>query len=395
MKSDSCSNPVFMVLIDALADTYISRDHTPFLHSFLEKGKYSTIEPMFAYRGIEATIFTGFKPNSHKVWTEYCLNEPEKENIKSYIINESIILCDKIPASIFNRVLRYVFKKSMIPSSMIKYFKNSQLAITDPNVLPFPTLFDVLRNNNRSFYFLIPSASKKDKEIFKITYKSLETENHDFWFIKFGMLDSFGHLYGPNPEKLKNILKDIDGYIQNLYIKFKQKYTCGTFLIVSDHGMNEVKSVVNPNDFFNDLNFIIPKDYLYFVDSTMLRLWFFNETAKSRIIERLLNVNAGTILRDNELKFLGIDKVGHKYGEVIFALKEKYVFSPDFFRSNNPPNGMHGYYFETSKPILIFIHSTNIKKNRKVQFSDLMPTILELLNLDSPLIYEGTSLLYE
>jgi len=385
-------NPVFMILIDAFAHSYISKECTPFIYSLLKQGKCATIEPMFAYRGIEATLFTGTTPNTHKIWTEFYFDESSKECMKSLIIRDAIMISEIIPTNYLSRILRYTFRKSMIPATMLKHFKKSVPHITDPQSLVVPTIFDILRENNRTFKFLTPSATRNDQKIFEMTDNLLETDKYDFWFIKFGTLDLMGHKYGPDILKLGKTLNDTDKFIEKTYLKFHKKYKNGLFLILSDHGMNEVEKIVNPIEIFSHVDFKVPKDYIYFIDSTMIRFWFFNEKAKMQILDLLSKIKTGRVLNKSELESLGIDSVGQRYGEIIFALKNKYVFFPDFFRLKSPPKGMHGYPFETSKPILILANDFNQKIKNHVNFIDLMPTLLELLNLDSSYHCEGESI---
>lgn len=392
---------VMMVLIDAFSFRYLSRDHTPFLYLLAGEGHYTQIQPMFAYRGIEASIFTGTTPNTHKIWTEFCLREKKRANTVSQILKECCKFTDKIPSDFLHRVMRCIYwrldkkiRPVMIPAIFLDYFETTQLPITTPDAFPVPTIFDILRKEKRKYLFLTPHKGKDDI-VFKTVYKLIENEEKDFWFIKFETLDQLGHRYGPNSSKMREALKNIDRFIYKLYLRFRERYKSGVFIVLSDHGMNHVNSIINIKRKLDGLPLTPPKDYIYFIDSTMTRFWFFNEKAKKLTLDALSKINAGRILGDNELRMLGIDKIGHRYGEIIFVLKEGYVFFPDFFRWDTPPRGMHGYAFESDKPIFI-IHGDNVTiRDKSIRFIDIMPTVLKILNLQVPSTCEGVSVLRE
>jgi len=399
-KMKSVDTAVMMVLIDAFSFNYLSQEYTPYLYSLANEGVYSTIRPMFAYRGIEATIFTGASPNTHKVWTEFCLRDNIEENLASLMAKECCKFTDKIPIEFLHKATRYLYylsdkrlRPAMIPANMLGYFESSQPSITEPSVLPVPTLFDILRKEGKRFVFLTPHKGN-DQMVFKTAYKFLENRREEFWFIKFGLIDPIGHKYGPNPEAIGQYLKDVDYLVHKLHLRFKEKFKSGIFLVLSDHGMNQVHMTVDIKKKLNNLNLTIPKDYIYFIDSTMARFWFFNEKAKKSILDNLSDINEGSVLQNLDLKILEIDRIGHRYGETIFALKNGYVFFPDFFRWSYPPKGMHGYAYEIDKPVLIV--STNeidVKNKIKTKFIDIMPTVLEVLNLDIPPSCEGKSII--
>src|SRR3989337_4056955 len=69
-------------MLEGFASSYLSKENTPFLHSISTDGILSTLEPLFAFRGIEATLFTGLYPNQHDVWTEFCLEDHALENYR-------------------------------------------------------------------------------------------------------------------------------------------------------------------------------------------------------------------------------------------------------------------------------------------------------------------------
>jgi predicted AlkP superfamily pyrophosphatase or phosphodiesterase len=287
---------------------------------------------------------------------------------------------------------------ALIPVDMLDYFESSQPPIFKPNALgKITTLFDVLRKNNINFKFIAQPLTKGDDDTFNKAIESVEKGNYSFWFIKFGNLDSLGHIFGPKSHELRKELKKIDSLVEQIMNQFRAKYSNSLFIILSDHGMIEVNKKVDLTQELTDLNLCIPKDYIFFLDSTMARFWFFNQIAKKKITSKLSDIKEGYMPHITNLEQLGINNIGYRYFEEIFVLNERNIFFPDFFWRSTPPKGMHGYAHEvSSKPILIFSNSDiEMKEKKCAHFADIMPTILELLNLEIPEYCEGESLLSE
>ncbi|MGI8832749.1 MAG: alkaline phosphatase family protein [Nitrososphaeraceae archaeon] len=56
-----------MVCIDAFSRAYISKEYTPFLSGLASRGVATSLSPLFAFRGIETTMFTGVWPEVHGI----------------------------------------------------------------------------------------------------------------------------------------------------------------------------------------------------------------------------------------------------------------------------------------------------------------------------------------
>ena len=128
-------NKVIMVFIDALSSKYIEPDMCQTLHTLSKECLYSKIEPMFAFQGIGATIFTGEWPNNTKIWAEYVFGE-DKFIKDSFVLQKLIDITDLIPNDRICWDMRYISFKlwgkkyigtpNVIPSKFVKYFTKIQ-----------------------------------------------------------------------------------------------------------------------------------------------------------------------------------------------------------------------------------------------------------------------------
>jgi len=383
-----------MVFLDAFSSRYISM--APFLNSISRKGYYTPLSRTFALgKGLGTSIYTGTTRNTNKVWCDYVLRDQPYSNPS--LFKFCVRLCDLIPSDKFNKYSRYavyrLFNKpfgtpNIIPPDLLDFFK------LKPGNQEIVTMFDHINNNGKQY-----CVSGLSPSLFDPTSNSILEEmkkDCDLFFIKFGALDKLGHKYGPESDEIRERVSQLDKVLKNLVESAPDKYT--HFVFFSDHGMTPVHNKINLFSLLDKLPIKFPEDYLFFLHSTIACFWFNNNDAKRIINEALQKVDFGDILDRSKLEELGIDKIGSEYGELIFTLKEGYVFFPDFYRKKASPKGMHGYAIQDyDRPILI-IHSLSSKtedmgKKDKVGHIDIMPTVLDFLDLPIPSTCEGDSLI--
>ncbi len=89
-------------------------------------------------------------------------------------------------------------------------------------------------------------------------------------------------------------------------------------------------------------NLKVGRDYLYFLDSTTIRLW--SESARNIALLRdiFASVPGMRLLEGTERRSLGLPE-DEATGDLLAALYEGKVLFPDFFRRGEAPLGMHGY----------------------------------------------------
>ena len=188
----------------------------------------------------------------------------------------------------------------------------------------------------------------------KIIKFAKSNANFHFWFLKLGLLDRLGHIYGPDKKALMKALRLTDRRIETV-VNQMRKIGDLNVLVFADHGMSMVRGRVGFLDMLKQLDSRIIKDYIVFLDSTMARFWFFSERSRKEIEELFGNVNFGHFLSCEEKKCLRIPR-DPRYGESIFVLNEGYVIHPDFFHRSKMVKGMHGYAYSRGKdalPLLI------------------------------------------
>jgi len=274
---------------------------------------------------------------------------------------------------------------NLIPSAAMPYFETSQSKETVEKgaVGNVTTLFDVFRGMGVQ-YILIEPWIWGDKGVLDKA-KNMINQNcrYNFWYLKFNHLDHLGHKFGPEPSMFKDQLTKIDKYVEQVVTLLQRKRHRLKVLILADHGMSKVRKTVNIIEGIHQLRSQMYKDYVAFLDSTMIRFWFFNEKANCEISDFLRQIKCGHTLTSKEKRLLKIP-LDPKYGETIYAVDEGYVIHPSFFHSRSEVKGMHGYaYPKTPEAFPILIMNDEMAKtfptNRKVKYIDIPHLVLRSL----------------
>ena len=356
-----------MILVDAFSAKYLSREYMPFVFSLGEEGFSTTVKPMFAFKGIETTIFTGMWPDRHGVWTEMSFNGGCNSSRISTIFKTIVRLSDMIHNDKIRKLTRIGgeilfggttsrLTPNIIPAEALSYFEPSQkkAIYEEGSIDSIPTFFDILRGNKINFAFIEPPFLTGDEGIIDKVKGFESKERTQFWYVKFNKLDKEGHIHGPNPTQFKESLRRIDGYVEQLV---REVTALGdiNILICTDHGMSKVSKYVDILQGLQYLRARMYKDYITFLDSTIARFWFFDKTVKGEIEEYLNSLASGHILSSQERKALRIpDDV--RNGEMIYVMDEGQVIYPDFWSGTRVVKGMHGYAYsktEEASPVLI------------------------------------------
>jgi predicted AlkP superfamily pyrophosphatase or phosphodiesterase len=196
--------------------------------------------------------------------------------------------------------------------------------------------------------------------------ESFKKNPKDIYFIYISTPDKYGHLYGPNSNFLKEELLKMDNELESFKNNVNQ-YQKNNFIYIGDHGMIEVQHEIDCESIilrtFIKHGLMPDKDFIYFLDSTMVRIWFLKEAepnVKSEILSNDLFLAHGFFPNKDFLKENNIP-IDKKFGDILWIARPGVLVHPDFF-NDNPNKGMHGYdpNNEHSKGLFIS-NATNIE----------------------------------
>jgi len=399
---------VLVILVDAFRYDYLSEKCTPFIYSICKQGFYAPLRPILGFSdAIRATIFTGTYPDVHNYWIMYRYS-PETSPFRMF---KALKFIDYIPIGLLKRGIKFVLSATLckflgeiydyheltvrnIPFNIIHFFDfTSKKSILFPRVLNgLPTLFDVLRDHDVKFTYL-DSTKLRGRLL-----HDLRMLNPDVQVIiaYLHYLDYAAHRHGLNSPHFWVQIKNIDETIKSIVNSAKQRFGNKLNVIIfSDHGMAQTTEFLNFERFMHHKKF--GEEFLFFLDSTMVRLWYINPNVKEEVRRVFHRLGYGTFLSEKEKKELRINFNHRYYGDDIYLIKPGFSIFSNFI-SLLKPKAMHAYHPKYDHQLGIAIFSgeefESIKQDIKfTELVDIMPTILDVLGLEIPTTCVGRSLL--
>jgi hypothetical protein len=372
-----------VIEVHSLNKFQITKQNTPFLYSLKEKCGLGVVKPIFGY-DIQTAFWTGTYPETDNYFAKY---EYHKNLDKFNFIN---LFPHKIRVLLFNitRYLKgYDFFTNLCKHKYAKHFIIARkYHFFHKNAFTIPTLFDILRKKNKKFlYYQWPVIATNDcfelkffprlndKKIGNFFIRLLKKyRNYDFYFLQLRDLDLYSHKYGPYLKEVEKRLKIIDSIIKKILKNFSLDKD--NILIFSYFGMVPVKKVI-------DLESKLPKfgdGYIYFLDSTMARFWFFNDKVKQKVLNILKDVTEGHILSKKEKINYHVDFKDNRHFEELFLLNPGVIINPSFFHAK-AIKGAHCYGLVSEEENGVLV--ANRKVNKKIELDNVMHNITEWLKL--------------
>ena len=407
---------VLVVLIDGMRGDYINKVDTPFIHEQIKKGLYIKELEKEAPFCERSEIYTGENSSITENYAAFTYDPKNSPFLKlgkyKSILRVADFLNFTLPLSIKGRAgynlyrlfkkLRVLYTQRMsISSSDISFYSVndipskflSQFRLTEdhypynhPIAFNTPSIFNKLKENGKKYaYFFDDLRVKKfglsRDERFEML-KSLFGSDYDVYFYADSEIDAITHVHGTSKDARKDVVKKVDSMLRELHDKFVLNHKRGVTILFSPHGMLDVNKYFSPEEsmlqFFKKNNLKILQDVVYFIDSTMVRVW---GAGAPKVKELFMSKE----WMDNGIYV--DDEIGDKYNikkntsskEEVWWAKPGVCNFPDFFRKYTPPKGMHGYFMDTEEMNgFATITGPNVKQAfvEKAKLKNLYNTIL-------------------
>src|SRR3989344_3667499 len=239
------------ILLDGFKESYLK--DTPFLNLIKKKGFFSKLMESFGFQSYRSAVFAGIEPEDSNISHIWYLSK--KKNFYKFFYPFSLI-----EKTIFNKSLRKlifyllvglskIFGKNHlslyaplnIPFSLIQYFDISEKKMVfDKSYLKQEDLFKLLKRHNKDYLYLgYPIKVFGLNDNLKLIDIRLKEKKYDFIFLHINISDVYGHIYGPNSDKLSLMHFKEDFFVENVYKRLKLDYPIVNFVVSSDHGMVE------------------------------------------------------------------------------------------------------------------------------------------------------------
>jgi len=372
---------VVLFLIDAFRYDYISKESTPFLWKCAHEGKY--IEQIIPSAGFceRTEIFMGQQPIDSGFFTAIGfdpINSPYNNKkillflgrIENFILSFSYKYLHQLNNK-FSRYLRNIFeiiyfkfsksnkrlKFYKIPFSFLQFFNltEDEQEFNEYKEDGIESIFTkISKKGKKTFYNSFTSLGflSNDTDYDRIMKAILANKNDDYYFtpIYISLMDSLGHLHGPDLEKLQSELIQLDKLLEKSVLRFLKENEDISFIFLGDHGMSAVNQIIDIYQFIIELgneNKLKPgKDFVFFLDSTLFRIWYLTEKAKK--LDTILKNNEfllknGVMINNIVAKQYSLPLNDRRYGDFAWWANDGVLIFPDFFHNKKPYKGMHGY----------------------------------------------------
>jgi len=424
---------VVFIVCDAIRWDYLNEEDSPFLLSLAENGIYvRKIKPSLGF--CERTeMFSGARPEDSGYFTALTFDK-EKSDFKnisnleldfikflknfSYLIGHIHPFLYKafnyvIIDNIYLKKIRKIGQPSYnIPLEFLKEIALTEdyVEMCNKNALSVETIFDIMIEEKKSFLYrtfasLRMDVGYSDDSRIKKLFSEAQKRSYDLYLLYFGEGDGVGHRYGPNSKERREMVKRIDRRIKNVVGFFEKKYNDVDFFIVGDHGMVQVKKYINALDKIRTTakkyGLKLNEDYNFFLDSTLIRIWFSNNKS-SAIFKEMIESDEelsehGSILTKEKVLEYELPSNIEYYGDLIWLANPGVVIFPDFFHGQDKVKGMHGYdpSIDEQKGFAIVYSKEEVYKKhfKEKDLIDVCPTLCELLNIREPKDNQGAKFL--
>ncbi len=394
-------------MLDACRHDYIKKEFTPCLHELYQKGFFSPVKPTFGFEP-DAAYLAGLYPDQADGGAQFWYYPEESPFKVARFLPKSLNRLPTFPQKVIRKLLvkaaRLQSASPNLSSAGIPFHLLNRFALPMKVNLDQPqfcgenkTLFDLLRDNHLKYLF---HAAPEYRVTMKAAFQRVQKELFpplSFAFFHVGNLDGVGHKFGPESDEIKKELFVIDQELHKIYQIARKRFEQVNFVIMGDHGMIRVKKNIDLIKPLAALPLIHGKDYLFMLDSTMARFWFFADRAGQMISETISKIKGGHCLGQKDKDKYHLNYPHNRFGDLMFLADPGSLIFPNHYQGNTPVTGMHGYAPENfGQQAAFIIKSDKVGhhcRKEPVDMRQVFPTVCDLLNLDKPLDCASRSLI--
>lgn len=405
------SHATIFLILDAGRSDYIDPARMPFLDGLSQQSLTCRFEspPGFAQR---TTFFTGRYPDTSGNFSAYAF-DPENspfawvENLDpaSRILKPRKIMwpgrwaIDKMTGWLNDA---HHTDPAWIPPRILPYFRpcEDEQPVDEPGALGAPSIFDACRNHGLNYRYLAHPISGDDEAVTREIVRELRAgASHELYVAQLSALDEQGHTHGPDSRVMdERVLPTVDSRIASVHAALEANLDTWDLFVCGDHGMAPVDQRVDVLAHLDQADAEPGEDYVAFVNSTLVVLWYLTPTGRQEI-EPLLDAIPGTHTLDEEDRANHRIPTSERWGHRMLAAGPGVLFWPDYFHvTDSTVRGMHGYLDKSTEGYGACVLASNRDRvpTRSLQHRslvDVFPTLCDLLDVPIPQTQEGSSLL--
>ena len=389
--------PVLTFFFDALKPD--SLEHMPFLNSFAfkrrmrsELGHSVTCHP---------SMYSGVHPDKHLQWFVWKY-DPLTSPFKWARVFKYMGFMDNLGSRYFlHKYTRQSRKKNtawfgvpLLVNLPLKYWPYFNVvedrAWNEPGYLAkYPTIFDILRRHKLGFE--ISGMSKGVGDEFEQIGQQEFHEIQPWTYFFLGSVDHYSHNYGQDAPETIERLRRLDTLVHSKYEAYSKRVPDFDVFVFSDHGHIRVEKHVDIHAIFRNNGYNLFR-FINLVESNYVRFWF-RDKGEREIVERILStIKEGFILTEEHYHRYHLEMPDNRYGDLVFYLDTPAIFSKTIWGFSQKQRSMHGYLPEHPGSDGVFMSQRPLVDGTHVELVDVLPTLLNSLDLPVPDYVDGQSL---
>lgn len=342
---------VLIIFVDGLrADAVAEME---FLSGLPEIG---AVRPGFGYSiNLHAELFAGLRPDDVGFFCEWHL-APERapgRRLRPLLpLLDALFRPYTLNRGVQHLLTRWYRPDHITPNIPLRHIDKFAVAgepIFSPR-FPAPTLF-TLHPELRAIR--APRTVRKGQRDAWVVAQAREALNrHPALFLALADLDGLTHHAGVGSETYRAYLHRLDTWLASLHAEFRRRHPEGHFWVISDHGVANVEArvLLDIEKRFGPSGL---RTFMYFSDSTLLRVWVFAGELREPLGDYLATYPAGRLLSAEERTRYGL--TSPVFGDYILVLDEGHCFEPSYF-ARHVPVAMHGYHPELPSQQALYAH---------------------------------------
>ncbi len=363
--------PVLALFLEGLRSEDLARAHSPFLHEMKEHA--ALVRPL---RGapaeqLWAEVFAGVWPEhlgALSAWTLDPTDNLPASTFASWIHEGHSVLESAARRALQKWIENRRARARQLPSPALRphALRHSIRSVDDPAVFlrpgraRVPTLLDsIVAAGGRVEHTAFPvSPAEERRLISRLGYMSRAfLDRHDLYLARLPWADRLSLQHGPGAPERHQIVRDLDGLIERLVVRFRRQWPEGTVVIASVHGSiaahtyHDSAQRVHAQAAQYGLRPF--RDYVLLVNRTLIRGWALSPPARSvlpAIAEECPDLRRyGVVLTPELARKHRLPPPGVLAGDWIWFARPGVVVYPNHFDLARS-RAAYGYLFEHATP---------------------------------------------
>lgn len=401
------SRRLAILLVDALAETYIRPDVMPYLSSLIQQGGKVPLTPSPFYCGGDPILFgkSGFEMGRFTGYRFDARHSPYRG------LDSALSLLDRMPKGRYGKLARTLYARRVLsranrnwmspqifPAQLLPKIAPAGADETDPAHVVHRAEKAGLKCRWYSRDFPYEGSKWLGSQLFSLRYSKAFEQwlllsdsggPPDLILAEISVdLDRCGHQYGPGLDgSVAKAARKLDKKLQ--YLSEQTSLWPGLhLLIIGDHGMSRVDRIVNIEAIFKDLGVWDELNGNAIVSSTLIQFRFANDSTAStlgRCQPEIEKRTFGKLVFFEEFERFGIP-ADRCWGDAILLIPEGALILPNHFQGNREVLGMHGYFEshqQSSMPAAVFSGDgwNRERFSQKMPMKELYRAIVDLLGV--------------